>query len=167
MRVLIVAACLLLLALTAFADVPSNLVVTRDGYDWVWAAPCSPVEPSCNASGHGLTMQYGFSLPTVGEWTASFTDTADIYGAFTLGGRAQLCASSYFDSGYSHCDSSDVQAGYIWGAPVGIANAFGGDTNGLSEAFLVRGAAAVPEPSSLILLFSVGVATVIAWRRRG
>ncbi len=165
MRVLIVAACLLLLALTAFADVPSNLVVTRDGYDWVWAAPCSPVMPSC--SGHDLTMQYGFTLPTIGEWTASFTDTADIYNAFTLGG--QLCASTYFDSGYTHCDSSDLQSGYIWGAPVpSIANAFGGDTNLASEAFLVRGeAAAVPEPSSFILLFSVGVATVIARRRRG
>jgi hypothetical protein len=111
-------------------------------------------------------MQYGFSLPTVAEWNDSFTGTLDLYNAFTLGGTGQLCASSYFDSGYNHCDPTDLQAGYVWGAPIGIANDFGGATDYRSEAFLVRGEAAVPEPSSFILLFSMGIATVIARRRR-
>jgi len=165
MRVLVVAACLLLLALTAFADVPSNLVVTRGVYNWVWADPCSPVEPSCNASGHNLTLTDGWTLPTTSEWLASFTDTLDVYNAFNVT-NGYLCASSYFDSGYNHCDAGDMQAGYIWGAPQPISNSYGGATNSASEGLLERGGAAVPEPSSFILLFSAGVATVIARRRR-
>src|SRR5664279_3593148 len=146
-RLLIVLACLLVLAVGALADVPSNLIVNAGGLQWVWAAPCAPIEPSCNASGHDLTLAYGFTIPTTAEWLASFTDTAAVYTAFNIT-NGFLCASSYFDSGWTNCDSGDMAAGYLWGAPLGIGNSDA--NNPASEALLVRGA--TPEPSSLALM---------------
>jgi hypothetical protein len=102
----------------------------------------------------------GWTLPTNAEWLSSFADTAAVYNAFTLNGTGQLCASSYFDSGYDHCDSGDVQAGYIWDAPAPIGNS--DSSNPASDSFLVRG---VPEPSSVLLLLGMCLATVIARRR--
>lgn len=83
-----------------------------------------------------------------------------MYNAF--GGSTPLCASSYFGSGYSHCDAGDALAGYIWGAPQPIGNS---DANNLaSESFLVRGAA-VPEPTTWGLL-GLGIAAIAARLRR-
>ena len=160
LRLLLIVACVAVLAVGALADVPSNLTVTRGAYQWVWASPCAPQQPSC---GNTLTLTNGWTIPTAAEWTASFVDTADIYNAFTLNGTGQLCGSPYFNSGYSHCDSSDLQAGYIWGAPQPISNAFGGDTNSASEGFLVR--TATPEPGSM-LLFGSGVLGIVGVIRR-
>jgi hypothetical protein len=146
-RVLMVLACLVVLAAGAMADVPSNLIVTRGSLEWVWAAPCAPVQPSC---GNTLTLpQYGFDIPTNAEWLASFTDRADLYNAFT--NPNQLCASVYFNSGYSHCDSGDLQNGAIWHSPFCDPNYFDGCNNPASETLLVRGGT-IPEPNSLALI---------------
>ena len=148
-RLLIVLACLLVSALGAMADVPGNLIVTEGSYQWVWADPCAPVEPSCNASGQDLTLTNGWTIPTTAEWQASFTDTADVYDAFNVT-NGFLCGASYFDSGWTHCDPGDMYNGYIWGAPQPISNSYGGSTADASEGLLVR--TGVPEPSSLVLL---------------
>lgn len=150
LRHFVLLGCFAMLAMSAFADVPTNLIVDRGGYQWVWAAPCAPAQPSC---GNALTLTDGWSIPTTGQWQSSFTDTMDVYNVFTMNGTGQLCASAYFDSGYTHCDSGDLQQGYIWGAPAPIGNSDA--NNPASEAFLVRAdVAPVPEPSSFLLLGS-------------
>jgi hypothetical protein len=152
-------ACMGVLAVGAMADVPANLIVTRGGFEWVWASPCAPEQPTC---GDPLTLTNGWSVPTNNEWLASFTDTLDVYNAFNVT-NGYLCAASYFDSGYNHCDPGDMQAGYIWGAPQPISNGYGGDTNPASEGLVVR--TGTPEPSSLLLLGS-GVLGVLGIVRR-
>ena len=159
LRLLLIVACVAVLAVGALADVPSNLTVTRGVYQWVWASPCAPEQPSC---GNTLTLTNGWTIPTAAEWTASFVDTADIYNAFTLNGTGQLCGSPYFNSGYTWCDSSDLQSGYIWGAPVPISNGYG-EYYSTSEGFLVR--TATPEPGSM-LLFGSGVLGIVGVIRR-
>ena len=158
MRAFILAACLLLAALTASAGPIDSVIVVRDGLEWIWASPCAPTQPSCGAN--IVPNDLGFRIPTPAEWLASFTDTTDLYNAF---GQGAQCGSSYFSSGYTHCDAGDVQGGYIWGAPQPIAGVYGG-ADGTSESFLVRGAV-VPEPSTYGLV-GLGLAAVAARRRR-
>ncbi len=67
MRTFILAACVFLLALTAYAGpiVPVNLIVDRGGLEWVWASPCAPEQPSCgNSIVDSAAMR---SLMTVGD----------------------------------------------------------------------------------------------------
>ena len=163
MRFFLLAACLLLLALTASAgligtDPPANLVVTRAGLDWVWASPCAAEQPSC---GDGtLTLHHGYAIPTDAQWLASFTSYTEVYKAFVDGTGAQKCASPYFDSGWTNCDSLDVAIGGIWHSPLADP-AFREDPN--ADSFLVRGA--VPEPSTYALI-GLGLAALYARRRR-
>ena len=163
-RMLVVLGALVVLAGSAFADVPSNLIVNAGGFQWVWAAPCAPEQPSC---GNTLDLTDGWSIPTASQWQTSFDDTDAVFNAFTLNGTGQLCGSPYFDSGWTNCDSGDLEEGYIWGAPAGIANDLDGATNPASETFLVRGGApAVPEPSSMLLLGSGALAVFGSIRRK-
>lgn len=164
-RLLVLLGSLVVLAGSAFADVPSNLIVTAGGYQWVWAAPCAPVQPSC---GETLSLTDGWSIPTASQWQNSFNDTEDVFNAFTLPNEGTLCAASYFNSGYDFCDYWDLEDGYIWGAPVGIADDQDAAENPASEAFLVRAptAPAVPEPSSVMLLGSGALAVVGSIRRK-
>jgi hypothetical protein len=152
---------LLLLALTASAglvgtDPPGNLVVMRGGMDWVWASPCAAEQPSCGAT---LTMHDGYQIPTDAQWLDSFSSATDIYNAFDGGA---MCASPYFNSGYTWCDGSDVLSGYIWHSP--FANDYGGYSDPASDSFLVSGGA-VPEPSTYALI-GLGLAALFARRRR-
>lgn len=161
MKRVAVLVCLLLLAsFSMFAGpVPPEVIVNAGGLEWVWASPCAPTGPSCGAD---IVGENGFRLATIDEWLASFTDNIDLYNQFEGGAK---CASPYFSSGWTHCDPSDVLAGYVWGAPPPISNGLGFNDNPLAEGFLVRGASGVPEPSTLSL-FGLALATVVAWRRR-
>lgn len=162
-RIFTLAACLLLLALAASAgpisgtDPPANLVVVRAGYDWVWASPCAAEDPSC---GTPLIGHDGYAIPTDAQWLASFTSYTDVYNAFNANG--EKCASAYFNSGYDHCDPGDLQIGAIWHSPLADPEYWG---NLASDSFLVR-SEAIPEPSSFVLI-GLGLATLIARRRRG
>ncbi len=136
-------------------DVPSNLIVNAGGMEWAWAAPCAPSAPSC---GNDLVMHDGWNVAAAGEFASSFTGYADLSAQF---GGGSMCASAYFNSGYSHCDNSDVLGGYVWNAPV----AWGGQPNNpASETFVVR---AVPEPETYALMLA-GLALVgfVARRRQ-
>jgi len=160
LSLVVLAACILLMPTFASADtngVPDNLVVTgANGTEWVWAAPCSPVEPSCNASGHDLTL-HGWYIPNQADFNLAFADLTALYDAFNPP-NGQLCASAYFDSGWTHCDSIDMQIGAIWNSPYGGP---GLSDNPAAEALLVN--QTVPEPGSLALLGSglFGLAGVI------
>jgi len=167
MRMFVFAACILSLALTAYAGVvPANLIVDRGGLEWVWASPCAPEQPSCgsaivDSSGNAF-IDDGWRLATSSEWLSSFTDSVDLYNAF--GGNTPLCASSYFGSGWDHCDAGDALAGYVWGAPQPIGNSY--DANdAASESFLVNGNVGVPEPATWGLL-GLGIAALGTRLRR-
>jgi hypothetical protein len=147
-------------------DVPSNLLVLRAGLEWAWASPCAPVDPSCATP---LEMHHGFRLAQEADWLAGFTGLQDVYNAFNPVGASQLCASGYFNSGYSHCDAANVwppNAGYVltvWNAP----EAWGSSNTSYAESFVVRGgAASVPDPGSSLLLLGMGLVGLRAWRKR-
>lgn len=162
-RLLVLLGGLVVLACSAFADVPSNLIVNAGGYQWVWAAPCAPVQPSC---GNTIDLTDGWSIPTTSQWEASFDDGEDVFNAFTLPNMGTLCAASYFNSGYDDCDYWDLEAEYISGAPFAEYDDYADPS--AYEAFLVRAPAApaVPEPSSMLLLGSGALAVVGSIRRK-
>ena len=136
-------------------DVPSNLIVNAGGMEWAWASPCAPSAPSCGAD---LIMHDGWNIASAGDFASSFTGYTDLSAQF---GAGTICASAYFNSGYSHCDDVNVLGGVVWNAPA----AWGGQPNDTySETFVVRG---VPEPETYALMLA-GLALVgfVARRRQ-
>ena len=137
---------------------PASLIVAgNDGSEWVWGAPCAPVDPSCGV----VQLHHGFAIPSLAEWTAGWLDLAELVAAFV---DPELCASPFFSTAHDHCDGSDVVAGFVWGAP--FANElFGGSVNAGSEAFLTRNDGnPIPEPASMAL-FGIGLLGAAAARR--
>ena len=129
------------------ADVPANLIVDAGGFEWAWAAPCSPVAPSCGAT--PLAMHDGWGLATAEQFLASFSSFADLLAKFADGSGGVLCASAYFNSGYSHCDQGDAAIGAVYNAPAAWAYAGGAESQW--ESFVTRGGQ-VPEPGTMVLL---------------
>jgi hypothetical protein len=143
-------------------DVPSNLLVMRGGLEFAWVAPCAPDQPSCGAT---LDMHHNFRVVETADWLLGFTDLMDVYNAFNPVGASQLCASEYFNSGYSHCDAGDLYSGYAHALPV----EWGGQARNLAEeSFVVRGegVASVPDAGSSLFLMGVGLAGLAWWKRR-
>ncbi len=142
-----------------FEAPPADVIVAHGGMEWVWAAPCASVDPSCGAP----TPMYGFMDPTQGQW-AAWASRADLITAFTDVSGAAICASSYFGSVYSHCDMGDAQIGAIWHAYAnGICDPVYCD-NPNADTFYVR---AVPEPETYALMLAgLGLVGYVARRRK-
>ncbi|MDN4056643.1 PEP-CTERM sorting domain-containing protein [Massilia sp. YIM B02769] len=137
----------------------ASLIVRAGGYEWVYASPCGGGAGSCDL----VVRHHGFDFATAEQWNASFASLQALSAAFTPNGGV-LCASTYFSTNYNHCDTGDILAGYVWGAP--FAPGWGAQA-GTSETFLVRAIAQsdVPEPATLALT-ALGLAAVVASRRK-
>ena len=119
------------------------------GLEWVYASPCA----GQNGCGNDVNLIDGFRFASATEWSASFIDLNDLIGAFDLNNyNANVCASAFFGSGYSHCDPTNTVSGYVWGAPVGISTSINNSQLGYGETFLVRNQLnEIPEPTSLAI----------------
>ncbi len=139
-------------------DPPANLIVIVNGDEWVWAAPCAPIDPSCGV----VQLHHNFHIPTVQDWNDDFPSAAALIAAFD---NPQKCASPYFDTVWDHCDSGDLQSAYVWGAP--WQNTQFGFNASFQEAFLIRdgGVQQTPEPASMMLLGG-GLFGLATWRRK-
>lgn len=140
---------------------PANLIVQAGGLEWVYASPCAGQSPSCS----GVQLHHGFGFATDDQWNASFSTINDLMAAFNPS-SGLLCAASYFDITYNHCDPSNAVSGYIWHSP--LAPDADHRDNPASETFLVRvgDVNGVPEPASLALAGAALLGAAVARRRK-
>lgn len=86
--------------------VPSSVIVSYLGLEWVWASPCA--QNGCTSG--ILVGKDGFRYATAAEWNlkphpASFGNTK--------------CAAPWFDQSHNHCDWTDPSSGYYGSAVSG------------------------------------------------
>lgn len=136
--------------------VPSDLIVSSDGYEWVWASPCSG---GCSTIDLSYQSQFGWGF--VGEPVLALRPSPQSF-LFDVNGPQSgsnlRCASPYFDNTYSHCDYGDFVAGFVTSLP--NFNAY--------ETLLAREIAQTPLPAALPLFgSSLGIVWLVnCWRRR-
>jgi hypothetical protein len=138
---------------------PASVIVSAGGYEWVYASPCAGQGTGCDGM---VSLQDGFHYASAAEWNASFTSISALVSAFT-GNAGTICASAWFSPNYNHCDIGDAASGYIWHSPL-APDAYHAD-NYYAETFLVRNAAAVPEPATVGMMIA-GLGLLGLRRRR-
>ena len=140
------------------SPVPTANYITFLGFDWAWAAPCAPNGLSCGADlrlDNALTYQatQGWRYPTLPEFL-NRPAVADF---------GTKCASAWFNSGYSHCDILDAQAGYVWDYGFNITS---GGTNPAAETWVIRGGSGTPEPAAWAMMIAGFALAGASLRRR-
>lgn len=117
--------------------VPASMIVSHNGLEWVYAAPCAH-----NGCSGVLVGKDGFRYATVAEWALRPPIAA-------FNGK---CAAPWFATVYDHCDFGDAYAGYLGSAPAfgtGPVESNGGTfrMHPAAETWLVRGAVDATPPS--------------------
>lgn len=141
----------------------NQIYTAANGLEWVYAAPCAGESPSCGV----VSLHSGFDFATEYQWLDSFGDLNGLIAAFDLNNfDSSICAAPQFSTAHNHCDPSNAIAGYIWGAPVGIASSISASTIAWGETFLVKGnLSPVPVPAAA-WLFGSALLGFVGWSRR-
>lgn len=145
------------------APVPSANYITFGSNDWAWASPCPPsggAQGTTCGAGPLLDLSYqstqGWRLPTAAELAAG--PSVSDFGTSS----SFACASSWFNSIYSHCDYSDAQGGAVFGSP--------GGSGWYAETWVLRSSdwgSAVPEPATWAMMIAgFGLVGSVVRRRR-
>ena len=153
----------------AAPPVASNAFIQFGGLNWAWASPCSSgIGASC---GNDVVFFDGWRYATPTEWAARPLATAflDPLGNFLGSGGQMRCASSWFGSGYSHCDFSDATflvPPHVMSGPNNPGNTV--DFPSQQETWIVKDLAqsTVPEPSTYALMAAGLAALGFVSRRR-
>jgi hypothetical protein len=103
--------------------VPDSVLVVHGGLEWAWASPCNG---GCSTP----LLRDGFRYATAEEWANR--------PAYDLFANPEKCASPWLDPTYDHCDSGDLNAGYVASGPNFDQPSCASPEN--CETLLVRGA---------------------------